>query len=68
MWHILYLGDLPYWPVSQPESSIYNIVPTHHESMSAVLVMTVKKVVMVLYGHAVVPFCVPAMHSLGVSS
>ena len=59
MWQILYWGDLPYWPVSQPESSTYIIVPTDHESMSVVLVMTVKKVVMVLYGHTVGSFFIP---------
>ena len=60
----IYLGDLPHLLVSQPESSTYNIVLTHHELMSSVLVMTVEKVVMILYGHT----ALSALHSHDVSN
>ena len=68
MRHVLRLGNLPHWPVSQPEPSTDNIVPAHHEAMSAVLVATLEEVVVVLYGHTVGPLSVPAVDCCDVSS
>ena len=60
--HVLRLGYLPHRPVPQPEPSTDNIVPAHHEAMSAILVATLEEVVVVLYGHTVGPLCIPAKY------
>lgn len=66
--HVLRLGYLPHRPVPQPEPSTDNIVPAHHEAMSAVLVATSEEVVVVLYGHTGGPLCILAFYCRSVGS
>ncbi|XP_066949352.1 probable glutamate receptor [Macrobrachium rosenbergii] len=45
------LSNLPHRTISQPYPGTYDIMPTHHESTSPVLVTALQKVIMMLYGN-----------------
>ncbi|MPC18495.1 hypothetical protein E2C01_011380 [Portunus trituberculatus] len=59
-WLTLHPGDLPRWPVAQPQTARNNVMPPNHDALAPIGVCTLADKLVVLNGNTVWSLCIPA--------